>query len=180
MTAITRRESTQARETKAEPRPAGKGAVKLFRAHMQALGSERRIRRDSLSEQKSQARIEENSDAGAGGLEGRQTPAQAVTPPCPAASSRPSLPPELVQKMVESVRIGQKRCGTTEMEIELKATMFDRMKVLTSTSDGQVRVRMIVKQITVRDRLEGNIDELYDQLEAQGLSVEDIAIELED
>lgn len=89
-----------------------------------------------------------------------------------------SLPPELVQKLVESVRVGQNRVGATEMQLGLKATVFEGMNLKIASKDGIVNVVMEVEQMAAKEKLEGEIQSLQDRLEAQGLSVGDITVEL--
>ncbi len=89
-----------------------------------------------------------------------------------------SLPPELVQKLVESVRIGQNRVGATEMRLGLKSTVFEGMNLKVSTKDGIVQVVMQVEQYAAKEKLEGEIAQLQDRLEAQGLSVGEITVEV--
>lgn len=90
----------------------------------------------------------------------------------------PSLPPELVQKLVESVRVGQNRMGATEMQLGLKATVFEGMNLKISSKDGIVQVVMEVEQLAAKEKLEGEISQLQDRLEEQGLSVGDITVQL--
>ncbi len=94
------------------------------------------------------------------------------------AAKPPGLPPEMVQKIVETVRIGQNRVGATEMQIGLKSTVFEGMNLKVSTKDGIVSIVMEVEQMVAKDQLEAELTKLQDRLEDQGLAVGDIQVSL--
>jgi len=96
----------------------------------------------------------------------------------PAEQAAP-IPRDLVNKVVESVRVGQNREGAAEVQLDLKATMYEGMSVKVSGGKGAgVTATLIVDQISAKNALEREIGELAQRLEAKGLQVSEIRVEL--
>jgi hypothetical protein len=104
--------------------------------------------------------------------------AAAVRGAAPAEEAAP-VPRDLMNKVVESVRVGQNREGMTEVQLDLKATMYDGMSVKVSGGKGEgVTATLIVDQISAKNSLEREIGELAQRLEARGVQVAEIRVEI--
>jgi len=97
----------------------------------------------------------------------------------PPAEETAPVPRDLMNKVVESVRVGQNREGMTEVQLDLKATMYDGMSVKVSGGKGEgVTATLIVDQIAAKNSLEREIGELAQRLEARGVQVNEIRVEV--
>jgi flagellar hook-length control protein FliK len=156
-----------------------KDAKKGFEEKRGAVEGERDLSQTTKGEKTKQERISDDNVQAVGQTEQSHTMQTQEAKEVQGAKPT-SLPPELVKRIVESVRVGQNRVGATEMQIGLKSTVFEGMNLKVSSQDGIVNVIMEVEQIAAKDQLEAEIAKLQDQLEAKGLVVGDIEVQLSD
>ncbi|NNE09832.1 MAG: hypothetical protein HKN20_14835 [Gemmatimonadetes bacterium] len=157
----------------------GQDAKKGFEEKRGAVESERGLVQNTKGEKDKQEKIADDNVQAVGQTE--QSHTSQVQEAKEVQGAKPTaLPPELVKRIVESVRVGQNRVGATEMQIGLKSTVFEGMNVKVSSQDGIVNVVMEVEQMAAKDQLEAEIAKLQEQLESKGLVVGDIEVQLSD
>lgn len=156
-----------------------KDATKGFEEKRGAVEGERGLVQNNKGEKDKQEKISDDNVQAVGQTEQSHTSQVQEAKEVQGPKST-SLPPELVKKIVESVRVGQNRVGATEMQIGLKSTVFEGMNVKVSSQDGIVNVVMEVEQMAAKDQLEAEITKLQEQLESKGLVVGDIEVQLSD
>ncbi len=156
-----------------------KDATKGFEEKRGAVEGERGLVQNNKGEKDKQEKISDDNVQAVGQTE--QSHTSQVQEAKEVQGAKPTaLPPELVKRIVESVRVGQNRVGATEMQIGLKSTVFEGMNVKVSSQDGIVNVVMEVEQMAAKDQLEAEITKLQEQLESKGLVVGDIEVQLSD
>jgi hypothetical protein len=85
----------------------------------------------------------------------------------------------LLPKLVESFRIGQNRAGNTEVRMELTATTTGGMGIRMSHGPGGIQAILLVDQYAAKTALEGQIAELTQRLEAHGVRVQEVRVEID-
>ena len=175
-------EGQQARSTSAEgsaaegAKPSGGGEANADqydrsydRKAEEARASDRRAadRRDAVKD----------SDAGAGNVaQGAAKGANPIQGAQKAADVQVSR--ELMQKLVDQVRVGQNKAGDTEVQMDLKATVFEGMSMKVSKGPEGVLAILTVDQLSAKAALESQVADLVSRLEAQGMQVQDVQVEL--
>lgn len=118
-----------------------------------------------------------DSQAGAGGVQ--DAAAKGLSPVEGAKKAADvQVSRELMQKLVDQVRVGQNKAGNTEVQMDLKSTVFEGMSMKVSKGPEGVLAVLTVDQFSAKQALEAQVADLVSRLEAQGMKVQDIQIEL--
>lgn len=89
------------------------------------------------------------------------------------------IPPHVLHQMVESVRLGRTQDGAKEIRLDLRAQDgFDGMSVRVLSREGKITATFMVDQLAQRDALQATLPDMIKRLEAQGLQVVDVRVEL--
>lgn len=89
------------------------------------------------------------------------------------------VPPQVLHRMVESVRVQATREGGKEMHLELRGGPgFEGMGLKVLSQDGKISAVFVVDQLLAKDAIEKSIPEMRQRLEAQGLQVSEIRVEV--
>jgi hypothetical protein len=94
----------------------------------------------------------------------------------PEQVEKPQIPPEVVDKIVESARFGLNAEGAHEFHIDLKADVFKGLKLKVTTKDGKVGIQMIADNPEVQRAFEARADDLAKLLAAKGLNVQTVNV----
>ena len=140
---------------------------------------DRKAEETRASERRAAERREsgKDSDAGAGSVQ--QGAAKGTNPVQGAQRAADvQVSRELMQKLVDQVRVGQNKAGDTEVQMDLKATVFEGMSMKVSKGPEGVLAVLTVDQLSAKAALEAQVADLVSRLEAQGMKVQDVQVEL--
>lgn len=151
----------QVRDDSARAFHAESGAAERARRAMQAL--EGRLAASAHHEQQS------TSTASAPGATGAQ---QVAASQVKGAKKAQEIPQELLESLVEEVRVGVNKAGETEFQIDLKQGVLEGMQVSVTSQDGHVSCNFQGGSAQARNLVESSRGSLARALEARGLHLE--------
>lgn len=89
-----------------------------------------------------------------------------------------TLPPQMVEQIVQDVRLGINEHGLAEFQFDLKSDVLDGLKLKISTKDGQVYATFIAENVHVKDTIDQSAQELVKALQNKGLDVANIQVSI--
>lgn len=94
----------------------------------------------------------------------------------PSAARRLPSPQEIVDQLVERVRIGH--AGADEMHIQLKPDWLGKVKIKVAVENGLVTAHFAAESETVKSLLESGMSLLRENLENQGFSLAEFSVDV--
>ncbi len=89
-----------------------------------------------------------------------------------------TIPPQMVEQIVQDVRLGINEHGLAEFQFDLKSDVLDGLKLKISTKDGQVYATFIAENVHVKDTIDQSAQELVKALQNKGLDVANIQVSI--
>jgi flagellar hook-length control protein FliK len=100
-----------------------------------------------------------------------------VFTPAPVQTA-PLVPPQMVEQIVQDVRLGVNEMGVAEFQFDLKSDALDGLKLKISTKDGQVYATFIAENVHVKDTIDQGAQELVKALQDRGLQVANLQVSI--
>jgi len=91
--------------------------------------------------------------------------------PAPIQPTSTVIPPQMMEQIVQDVRLGINELGVAEFQFDLKSDALDGLKLKISTKDGQVYATFIAENVHVKDNIDQGAQELIKALQDKGLEV---------
>ncbi len=88
------------------------------------------------------------------------------------------IPTDVYHRLVESVRLLKHDTGAKELNVALRAQGFEGMNLRVVSHQGQVTTTFVVDSLAQQRVLEAQLPELRSRLEAQGVQVAEVRVEL--
>lgn len=96
--------------------------------------------------------------------------------PMPVEKTGPKLEPEVIDQIVQDVRLGVNAQGAAEFQFDLKSDVMDGLKLKISTKEGKVSATFIAENVHVKDAIDQSTQELIQALRDRGLEVANIQV----
>lgn len=93
-----------------------------------------------------------------------------------SVAGKVQIPEELLNKIVQYVRIGINRKGEKEIQLDLHEKIFRGLKLKVSSHGGRVSVHFRTSDAKGKTALEDNEEEIKSLLSSKGIDVDDISI----
>ncbi|NOY77205.1 MAG: hypothetical protein GXO76_04980 [Calditrichaeota bacterium] len=90
----------------------------------------------------------------------------------------PSIPKEILNKLVQNTRLLIQRGGSAQMQIQLKPGNLGAIRLLVETVQNQITVKILVNKPKTQHLLEQHIQSLQQSLVQQGYKIEHIQVGL--
>lgn len=94
----------------------------------------------------------------------------------PVEKTSPVVAPQMIDQIVQEVRLGINAQGAIEFQFDLKSEVFDGLKLKISTKDGQVSASFIAENVHVKDAIDQGAQELIQALRDKGLEVSNFQV----
>lgn len=91
-------------------------------------------------------------------------------------SASPVIQPQMLDQIVQDVRIGINAMGAAEFQFDLKSDVLDGLKLKISTQDGKVTASFIAENVHVKDAIDQGTQELIQALQQRGLEVAEVQV----
>ncbi len=127
-----------------------------------------------LNKAKTQMRSELMSGVGATGKAGKRNAAVAVK----GVRKPQEIPQELIDKLVDGVRVGVNEVGHAEFQIELKDGIMQGMTLRVSADHGKVSCQFIGGDHAAKNFIESSEGALSRALESKGLRLEKLSVKV--
>jgi hypothetical protein len=101
---------------------------------------------------------------------------KAETAPNIAATPIPTLPPELIQELVDKVERSRTTFGSEMLTIDLKAQVLSGAQIQVSVLNGRVRLRFSNTDHDTRTLLRNSESAIHRRLEEKNLSLSDFVV----
>lgn len=88
------------------------------------------------------------------------------------------IPTEVYHRLVESVRLVKHESGVKELNVALRSPGYEGMSVRVLSSQGRVTTTFVVESLAQQRALEAQLPDLRARLEAQGVQVAEVTVEL--
>lgn len=88
----------------------------------------------------------------------------------------PVVPPQMMEQIVQDVRLGINAQGLAEFQFDLKSDVLEGLKLKISTKDGQVSATFIAENIHVKEAIDQGAQELIQALQDRGLEVANLQV----
>jgi hypothetical protein len=88
-----------------------------------------------------------------------------------------SLPRQVIDEVVQAVRVGVNRAGDKELQFDLKSNVLDGMTIRVSIHEGKVVTILEAASRDVKDKLESHVGELMHTLTQKGLQVANVEVQ---
>ncbi len=94
------------------------------------------------------------------------------------ASGGSRLSPEIYHRVVEAARMVRTQSGGQELQLALRAPGYEGMNLRLSSNQGNVRATFVVERVAQKESLEAELPALKQRLQAEGITVQEIQVEL--
>lgn len=88
----------------------------------------------------------------------------------------PIIQPQMIDQIVQEVRIGINAMGAAEFQFDLKSDVLDGLKLKISTQDGKVTASFIAENVHVKETIDQGAQELIQALQQRGLEIAEIQV----
>lgn len=141
------------------------------------LGRHYEFEKDPL-EKKEELRFSDSSLVQPNPLAPFQVPMQIDRMPAVAETQAPTpiIQPQMIDQIVQDVRIGINAMGAAEFQFDLKSEVLDGLKLKISTQDGKVVASFIAENVHVKETIDQGAQELIQALQQRGLEVAEIQV----
>lgn len=99
-----------------------------------------------------------------------------VFSPTPIQPTAPLIPTQMVEQIVQDVRLGINEMGVAEFQFDLKSDALEGLKLKVSTKDGQVYATFIAENVHVKETIDQGAQELIKALQDKGLQVANLQV----
>jgi hypothetical protein len=87
-----------------------------------------------------------------------------------------ALPRQVIDEVVQAVRVGVNKAGDKEMQFDLKSNVMDGLSIRVSIHDNKVVTILEASTLDVKHRLEAGMGELMHNLEQRGLPAAEVEV----
>lgn len=88
----------------------------------------------------------------------------------------PQLPQEIINQLVQQIRLGLNMKGEKEIQIDLQEKIFRGLKLRVTSREGKVAIAFRTADLPSRDLFISNKEALRESLEKKGIHVDEISI----
>lgn len=99
-----------------------------------------------------------------------------VFAPMPVQTTSAVIPTQMMEQIVQDVRLGINEMGLAEFQFDLKSDTLDGLKLKISTKDGQVYATFIAENVHVKETIDQGAQELVKALQDKGLQVVNLQV----
>jgi flagellar hook-length control protein FliK len=96
--------------------------------------------------------------------------------PIEKPASTTAVRAEMIEQIVQEVRLGINETGAAEFQFDLKSEVLAGLKLKISTQDGQISATFIAENVHIKDTLDQSAPELIQALQDRGLAVANVQV----